>query len=168
MTDSVASCAIDDSLNDAAHVMWERDHGAIPVIDRDGRLTGMLTDRDICMAAYTQGKPLRDIPVNAVMTTNVLACHIDDSLDTAVQLMREGQVHRVPVLDNDGRPIGILSLNDLGRLASRAGRDEPLREVVQTLNAVSEPRTPSADAGSQPSKPTRAYEASARNVGSPV
>ena len=136
----VVVCSIDDSLNEAARLMWEHDLGSVPVVDRDGRLAGIVTDRDICMAAYTQGRAPGAIPVTSAMTPNVLCCHIDDVVDTAEQLMREGQVRRLPVIDNDGRPIGMLALNDLARLAASARRSGIERELVQTLAAICTPR----------------------------
>jgi CBS domain-containing protein len=136
----VVVCATHDTLNDAARLMWENDLGSIPVVDRDGRLAGIVTDRDICMAGYTQGLPLAAIPVTTAMTANVLCCHIDDVVDTAEQLMREGQVRRLPVIDNDGRPIGVIALNDLARLAASARRSGIERELIQTLAAICAPR----------------------------
>ena len=58
MTTDVKCCAEYNTLNTAAQMMWDYDIGCIPVIDKDGRAIGMLTDRDICMSAYIQGVPL--------------------------------------------------------------------------------------------------------------
>ncbi len=140
MTAPVVTCAVDHHLNDVARCMWEYDCGSIPIVDDDGRLVGMLTDRDVCMAAYTQGLPLEDIRVPTAMSTQILLCHIDDSVEMAERLMREGQVRRVPVVDNNGRPVGIISMNDLARVAGTAKRPNLDRDVVRTLAAVSEPR----------------------------
>jgi CBS domain-containing protein len=129
-------------LNDVARAMWERDCGSVPIVDAEGRLRGIITDRDICMAAYTQGKALQEILVDTSMAAHVLVCHVDDSLETAEQLMREGQVRRIPVIDNDGRPAGIVSLNDVTRAAAEHRRANTDREVVETLAAVGEPRAP--------------------------
>jgi CBS domain-containing protein len=115
MTHPVVTCSVDSYLNFVARLMWEHDCGTIPVVDREGRLAGIVTDRDICMAAYTQGGVLASIPVTTAMAKHVLASHVDDSVETAEELMTEGQVRRVPVIDNDGRPIGIVAMNDLAR-----------------------------------------------------
>jgi CBS domain-containing protein len=136
----VVVCSTTDTLNDAARLMWEHDLGSIPVVDGEGRLAGIITDRDICMASYTQGLPPAAIAVTTAMTANVLCCHIDDVVDTAEQLMREGQVRRLPVIDNDGRPIGVIALNDLARLAASARRSGIERELIQTLAAICAPR----------------------------
>ena len=155
MTSPVATCPASGRLNDAARVMWECDCGSVPVVDAEGRLQGIITDRDICMAAYTQGKLLQEISVASVMAEHVLVCHVDDSLDTAEQLMREGQVRRIPVIDNDGRPAGIVSLNDVSRAAAGQRRSNVDREVVETLAAVGEPRTGMRERGRTAPPPQR-------------
>lgn len=140
MTHPVITCSVDSSLSFVARLMWDHDCGAIPVVDREGRLAGIVTDRDICMAAYTQGGALASIPVTTAMAKQVLASHLDDSVETAEELMAEGQVRRVPVIDNDGRPVGIVAMNDLARLAGRTRKGGVDREVVQTLAAICVPR----------------------------
>jgi CBS domain-containing protein len=140
MTSPVATCSMSGHLNDAARVMWEFDCGSVPVVDAQGRVCGIITDRDICMAAYTQGKTLQEIPVASVMAEHVLVCHVDDSLEAAEQRMREGQVRRIPVVDHERRPAGIVSLNDVTRAAAGQRRSNLDREVVETLAAVGEPR----------------------------
>jgi len=140
MSTPVATSPADSYLNRAAQVMWECDCGSVPVVDADGRLAGIVTDRDLCMAAYTQGQRLEEIPVRVAMASHVLVCHIDDSVETAEQLMREGQVRRVPVIDNDGRPVGIVSLTDLARAAAK-GKAASGRELVETVVAIVEPRS---------------------------
>ena len=153
MSSPVVTCPEGSRLNDVARAMWERDCGSIPVVDTDGRLRGIVTDRDICMAAYTQGKPIQEIPVTSVMATHVLVCHVDDSLEMAEQLMREGQVRRIPVIDNDGRPAGIVSLNDVTRAAADQRRSNVDREVVETMAAVGEPRFTTGRAGKAQAQP---------------
>lgn len=140
MRHPVVTCSLESDVNHAAQLMWEHDCGAVPVVDDEGRLSGIVTDRDVCMAAYTQGAPLRSIPVATAMAKDVLACHVSDSVDTAEELMREGQVRRIPVIDNDGRPVGIVSMNDLARLAAHARKSGVDREIVQTLAAICSPR----------------------------
>jgi CBS domain-containing protein len=148
MSQPVAVCRIGDSVNDAARLMWEHDCGAIPVVDDAGRAVAILTDRDICMAAYTQGKLLREIEVCSVMSRHLYACAEDDPLTKAAQLMQQHQIRRIPVLDADGRPVGILSLNDLVRVATRQhpaahGLPDGISpsSMAQTLSSVCAPRS---------------------------
>ena len=136
-----------DTLNRAAELMWECDCGCIPVIrpNDGGGIVGLVTDRDIAMAAYTQGKPLWAIPVGTAMAHKVIACHANDGISQAEALMRDNQVRRLPVVDQNEHLVGTLSLNDVAREAQReaaAGTAEVTREgVSETLASVCEPRT---------------------------
>lgn len=147
MHTEVVTCRAEDSLHRASQIMWENDVGAVPVVDDKGQLVGIVTDRDICMAAYTQGIPLQGISVASAMATPVSSCHATDSLRDAEQLMSARQVRRIPVVDGDNRPIGMLSLNDLVRHAdsSRHTEHEP-QDLVHTLAAISRPRGPASGA----------------------
>ena len=71
MTRDVASCEMEHPLACSAKIMWERDCGCVPVVDDDNRVVGMLTDRDICMAALTRGRMLVDLPVHAAACRSV-------------------------------------------------------------------------------------------------
>jgi len=140
MSHPVVTCPISATLDNAARLMWEFDCGVVPVVDDKGRVAGVVTDRDICMAAYTQGKPLHSIPVTSAMSRQVVAVHDGESVETAEHLMSENQIRRLPVLDGDSQMVGLVSMNDLARLAARAKRTAVDRELVSTLAAVSEPR----------------------------
>ena len=104
--------------------------------------TGGITDRDVCMAAYTQGLPLQQIQVGRAMSTVVHTCGPEDSIESALALMRQSKVRRVPVTDGK-RPVGILSISDVMRvLRSSHPRhpDEGLHAtVIETLCILSEP-----------------------------
>lgn len=152
MTRDVQTCTIHDSLNAAARIMWDHDCGCTPVVDGNGRLVGMVTDRDICMAAYTQGLPLKAIPVEHVMSAQVISCGGGDDLTAAHRLMRKHEVHRLPVADSHGRLVGILSLSDIVNCASAdsAGPSEAV-EIAATLSALRRRRKPAALASSVPS-----------------
>ncbi len=120
MTRNVRTCRASDRLNRPAQIMWEHDCGVVPVLaDGNGtaRVVGMLTDRDICMAAYTQGRALEEIAVASAMSRQVLSCRPTDSLAVALRVMESNQVHRLPVVDPEDRIVGILSLADVAREA---------------------------------------------------
>ena len=136
---SVTSCTIHDNLERAAQLMWEHDIGCLPVVDEQGHVAGMVTDRDACMAAYTQGLPLRAIAVADVMAKRVFSCAEADDVDAVEHSMGEHQVRRMPVIDDQGHPIGIVSLNDIARAAS-AGK-LPATPVTTTIAAVTAPRS---------------------------
>jgi len=140
MSHPVVTCQSSDHLDAPARLMWEYDCGVVPVLDPQGRLTGLVTDRDIAMAAYTRGLALRQIPVGIAMAKNVLAVHPEESVESVERLMQQGQVRRIPVIDASGRPVGIVSLNDLTRATARTHRSLEDRELVETMAAVCRPR----------------------------
>jgi CBS domain-containing protein len=147
MTCDVKVCTEADTLNRAAQLMWEFDCGCIPVIraNGDGRVVGVITDRDIAMAAYTQGKQLWAVSVPSAMAHNVIACHTSDGISQAEALMRDNRIRRLPVLDQHERLVGVISLNDLAREAQRemsAGRRVEVtgQGVAETLASLCQPR----------------------------
>lgn len=144
MKADVEICGADDNLAAAASRMWDADIGCLPVLGGGGEVVGMVTDRDICMAALTRGQPLHAIPVSVAMSKEVLSCSPDATLIEAEEVMRSGQVRRLPVIDSDGCLVGIVSLNDLARLAEREtgrrSRDLSSQEVTATLAAIGAPR----------------------------
>src|SRR5688572_27915885 len=122
MSRPAVAVGLDADLNRAAQLMWEQNCGAVVVVDGDGKLAGILTDRDACMAAYTQGRPLSSIAVQIAMARDVVRCHADESESEVMHRMAEHQVRRLPVVDDDDRPIGVISLTDLARAAAAAAR----------------------------------------------
>jgi CBS domain-containing protein len=124
--------------------MWERDVGALPVVDPEGRVAGMITDRDICMAALFGGGALRDRRVGEAMARDVIACRPDDGFATARELMAEHQLHRLPVLDGDGRLLGVITLNDLALEADHERNFSAIeirpQDVAFVLAAIGTPR----------------------------
>jgi CBS domain-containing protein len=144
MNRTVATCRPGDSLSAAASQMWESDIGCLVVVGDDGKVAGMITDRDACMAAYTQGRPLHESPVSVAMSREVYACAPDDSIIEAEEVMRSRKVRRLPVLDAEARLVGIVSLNDLAleseRESGRKGREVSGQEVSATLAAICAPR----------------------------
>ncbi len=143
MTTSPSSCTPDDTTNEAARIMWERDCGAVPVIDRNRKVVGIITDRDICIAAYFQGETLSQIRVGDVMSRELSTVRPEDEVMRAEYLMREHQVRRLPVVTDGQVLVGILSVGDLARSVPRAnGPRQPAenQELLQVLSAVSEPR----------------------------
>jgi Mg/Co/Ni transporter MgtE len=123
--------------------MWEHDCGALPVVDAENKVLGMVTDRDIAMCAYLQGKPLSDIPVTTAMSDKVVSCSPDDTVAAAEQRMGKAKVRRLPVIDKSGALVGILSLDDIVRgvvLAPRHVGPPHATDVVRTLASIYEPR----------------------------
>lgn len=129
MTTDVKCCAEYSTLNTAAQMMWENDIGCVPVIDKDGRAIGMLTDRDVCMSAYIQGVPLTGALVTSAMSKEVFSCAPEADLTAAEKLMREKQIHRLLVIDAERHPVGLVSLNDIALEGAREAEMKKARQV---------------------------------------
>jgi len=150
MTRPAMACRDDQTVEDAACIMWEHDCGCVPIVrSGDGAadlLVGMITDRDICMAAYTQGRRLSDIPIASAMARDVASCLPEDSIATALGIMETRQIHRLPVVDSEGRLVGIVSLCDLAQEATRernrAKKDVTTPRIGEVLQSIAMPREP--------------------------
>ena len=140
----------DDTLEEAARLMWECDCGFVPVVDQENHVTGAVTDRDICMAAYTKGKALRDLRVSDAMAREVHSVREQDDVKLAERVMAEKQVRRLPVVDRDACPVGVVTLGDVARFAARqqTGRAGG-QEVASSLAEISKPRQPQMQASEQ-------------------
>ena len=139
MTENVITVFADDLATFAARKMGECDCGAIPVVDRQGRMVGMITDRDIAIRIVGNRMDTRHARVHDCMTDEVFACHVNSSLDECMQTMSRHQVRRLPVLDDRDRVVGIISQADLAQhAAENFGRGER-RAVSDVVCAISEP-----------------------------
>lgn len=141
MTREPVTCLASDNLSDAAGRMWEGDFGALPVVDETGKPLGMLTDRDACMAAFTQGAALRELSVSSAMSRSVATCKPTDTLRSLMDAMANHQVRRMPVVADDGTLVGIVSLADVARLAQAPNllSHEARVWVPGVLAGISEP-----------------------------
>jgi CBS domain-containing protein len=121
------------TLAAAAQLLWGADCGMLPVVE-EGKLVGVVTDRDMYVAMATRDKPASQLTVGDVTTGKVWACGPDDDVHVALDTMASQRVRRLPVTQ-DGALVGILSMNDL---VLAAGADKAVRndEVVATLKAI--------------------------------
>jgi CBS domain-containing protein len=126
MTQSVYTCSPDDTLTDAARIMWDKDCGILPVVDAERRVIAMITDRDICMAAFTQGVPLHAAHVALAMSKQVVTATPGQSVGELEEVMRMRQLRRLPVVDAERRLVGIVTLVDIAQHA----RQSPLRAAL--------------------------------------
>jgi CBS domain-containing protein len=134
MNHNVHVCRPDDSLQFASRLMWDNDIGVVVVVNDAGYPVAMLTDRDACMGACLTGLPLSEIPVRRSMSRKLISVRRDQPVEDAALLMRDNQVRRLPVLDDAGRLVGLLSQNDLIHEAAREreGRRKDLNPMSIT------------------------------------
>ncbi|MDF3066894.1 MAG: hypothetical protein K0R38_2495 [Polyangiaceae bacterium] len=144
MRTRVHICSPEDTLARAAQVMWEKDLGCLPVCGPGRRPLAMLTDRDISMAAFMQWKHLAEVSVESAMSRSIFTCSPDDELARAEEIMRQNQVRRLPVVDEQGVLVGLLSLGDVARYvhqrSSYSNGTPAQQRLAETLAAICEPR----------------------------
>jgi CBS domain-containing protein len=158
MTPQVRFCRQEDSLDHTAQLMWRYDCGFVPVCAEDGTSgpLGVITDRDICMCAMFKGLPLSQLTVSQAIAEQrqVYVCQADDSLAQAEELMRQARVRRLPVTDGSGALVGVISLADLAREASRqqdlTDKEISDSEVHETLAHICAPALSAAAFGAPP------------------
>jgi CBS domain-containing protein len=134
MTTDVRTCSPGTNLAAAAALMLDGDCGILPVVD-EGKLVGVVTDRDMYIALATRHKPASHVTVGDVARKSVFTCDPDDDVHAALATMKEHRVRRLPVEGFGGTVLGIVSVNDI---LLTAGARKPVRtdEVVDTLQAI--------------------------------
>lgn len=146
MTSPAQSCSPETNLASAAVQMWESDCGVLPVINREGKVIGMVTDRDICMAAATKHRIASDITVWETISGSLYACSPDDGMKDALTTMAREKVRRLSVIDEDGTLQGMITMNDAILHAREArGKKSPdlsYKEVMGTLKDICAHRAP--------------------------
>jgi len=142
MSREVIICTPDMELARVGWLMWEGDCGSLPVV-REGKIAGIITDRDLCMAAAMKPRPCTEIRVAEAMSAGDVAVVGEDwSLEDALALMAERRVRRLPVLSVAGDLVGIFSLNDAVRAADRLAGAARVTcdQILAVLRAIAEPR----------------------------
>ena len=151
MTVDPVAIWLTDSLASAAKSMWENDCGILPII-KEGRVVGVVTDRDICMATAIRNRPESAISVEEVMTRAIFSVMPEDDVHTALQLMQEHKVRRLPVMSAEGELKGMLSMNDVVLKAQETNGKKPelsFHDVVKTYKAICEHPVPMVAAATE-------------------
>jgi CBS domain-containing protein len=133
MTTRLHTCRGGETLERAAKIMWEHGCAEVPVVDDDGFLVTMVTDRSALLCAYMQGKPLAEIAVTSAAPSTFRVARTGDSLDAALELMRKHHERCLPVVDAAGRLVGVLSITDILRATSL--QEEP-RLSANSIDAL--------------------------------
>jgi CBS domain-containing protein len=134
MTSQPATCSPETNLAAAAALMLDADCGMLPVID-DGRIVGVVTDRDMYIALATRGKRASELTVGEVAQAPVHTCSPDDDVHAVLETMKQHRVRRLPVAGFEGAIMGVVSMNDI---VLAAGRRKGVRddEVVAAMQAI--------------------------------
>lgn len=126
----VVYCHLDDPIFQVARRMRDLNIGFMPVCDDHGRMVGVVTDRDLAMRVIAERRD-SERPVGEVMTTEIVACRPDDDLRIAEQRMEAHEKSRIVCLDDQGKPVGVISLSDLARYEWSGRAAELLRHITR-------------------------------------
>ena len=129
MTSNPSTIEPQNSVVEAARIMKQEDAGVVPVTE-NGRLTGMVTDRDIAIRVVAEGKDPQSTTVREVASTDLVTVDPQQDLDEALRLMAQHQVRRLPVVEEDGRLVGVVAQADV----ARKGDDTKTGQVVQEIS----------------------------------
>ncbi|HEV2583220.1 MAG TPA: CBS domain-containing protein [Ktedonobacteraceae bacterium] len=140
MTRNVSSCRQEDNLAELAKVMQKQRCGALPIVDGSGRVTGIITDRDICIALGTRNLRASDVRVRDVSPPGCISCSPDNDVRDALRKMASQEVSRLPVVDEVGQLVGIISIDDIIFRAGGGRSGLTDREIIDTMRAMREER----------------------------
>lgn len=138
MCKSVVSCNASSKLDDVAKMMWDNDCGSVPIVDEQNKPIGMVTDRDIAMAASLAHRPLWEITTGDVNNGRAaITCEQGDDVKTALGTMKDQQVRRLAVVNTAGELAGIVSIGDLVKFSAfQKGAKLPYKDTMATLKTV--------------------------------
>jgi CBS domain-containing protein len=134
------TCRREANLGEAAELMWKGNCGFLPITGADNKVCGVITDRDICIALGTRNKLAGKVAAGEVTSGKLYACSPEDDIHVALLTMREGGVRRLPVIDAEGRAVGVLSMDDVLLRAEPSGSARIVElstdEVVRSYRAI--------------------------------
>ena len=139
MTKTAFSCRSGMSLAEAGALMWEHDCGLLPLLNDAGKVIGVITDRDVCIALSTRDRLPSEIRIGEVARSSVIVCSPDDDIHSALKTMSKERIRRLPVVNTDGSLVGILSMNDMVLQAEKGDGRRPeisFDDIVRTFQAI--------------------------------
>ena len=134
MTKDLVYSRPSDMVSDVAQLMKDEDIGPVLIVDdtNDGKkLVGIVTDRDLALKVVGEGRDPKNTPVEDVMTDSLVTCRADDDVENAMRAMAQNQLRRIPVVDDSGQLVGIISQADL---ATRLNEPQSTAEVVKEIS----------------------------------
>ena len=132
MTKNVKTCQEECKVKDAVQIMNDYNCGFVPVINKDNQLSGVVTDRDIAIHALLDGKDPEQMKIGEFMTKSIISAHPNDNIDLAIREMKENKVRRIPVVDDNNKVVGIISLGDVAVLS---GEEHETFEALETISS---------------------------------
>lgn len=147
MTTDVKCCTKEDTAQKAAQIMKSADTGVVPVVEEgDGaKVVGIVTDRDLCLGVVAEAKNATAVKLRELLSDRVVGCYADDDTADVADTMAVYQVRRLPVLDDEDRLIGIVSIGDLSR--ERAIESDDSGEVLASISEPNEGGSPQKNKG---------------------
>jgi CBS domain-containing protein len=140
------SCSPDTNLGAAIELLWNNNCGILPIVDANQKVTGLVTDRDLCIALGTRNRLPGAIPISEVATGQVYSCEPEDDIHSALETMAKYRVRRLPVVNKEGALEGILSMDNVVLHAEHAalGHKPELsnEDIVDTLQRIYGPQRP--------------------------
>jgi len=128
---NVITVRADAGIQEVARKMAEEDIGFLPVVDPSGKAIGTITDRDIVVRLIAKGGAVNDTKVEQVMTKDVVSVRPDEDVQKAAELMKERKISRVLVCDQNGKPLGVISLGDLAERHEEGEVGRTVKEVKE-------------------------------------
>jgi CBS domain-containing protein len=146
MVGTPAFCTVNTNLAAAVEILWNRNCGFLPIVNEEEKVVGVVTDRDIAIALGTRNRLPGEIPVREVASKELFSCKPEDDIHTALQLMTEKKIRRLPVVGVSGALVGILTMDDIVLHAEsrKPGKYPELTsdEVFKTLKGLYWPALP--------------------------
>ena len=135
MKTAVGTCAPDADLSAVIGTMRTRDCGFLPVVDSHGIVVGVVTDRDVAMAAGTKHRAMTRVSAQETMSHPVFSCFSDENVKTVLVTMAKHRVRRLPVLNKSGHLEGVLSIDDIAQAPHKRG-SPTAEDIVAALRAI--------------------------------
>jgi CBS domain-containing protein len=138
MKTEVGFCSAEDSLRKAAEIMLRQDCGVVPVVNEEGKVVGMLSDRDMCLAIVARNRKASDVKTKDLIKGEPVVCAANNKIEAALRKMRKNQIKQLAVVGESGELVGVLSDNDI-LLGVR--KDKNLKKkIYATLKSIAKPR----------------------------
>ena len=137
MERDVKTCSPDDTLESSAMMMWNNDCGSATVVDTSGTPIGIVTDRDIAMSCALNHKPLWELRNSEVTNNQTLyTCNENDDIGYALEAMQAHRVRRLPVVNDGGHLLGIISIDDVVACSEEKTPGMSFRDTMNAMKAV--------------------------------